>query len=107
MASELDDPVVVPLGDGEVLFDDESGSSRIKVARDELLLSETSLTFGARGPKPHIHREHADGFYVLEGALDFHVAGEQRTVEAGGLVLAPPGLVHGFEVGPNGVRHLN
>src|SRR5918996_5720703 len=99
MASELDDPVVVPLGDGEVLFDDESGSSRIKVARDELLLSETSLTFGARGPKPHVHREHADGFYVLEGALDFHVAGEQRTIEAGGSGVAPPGAVPGVEGG--------
>ena len=90
-----------------MLFDDESGSSRIKVARDELLLSETSLTAGARGARPHIHREHADAFYVLEGGLDFHVAGGQRTLEAGALVLAPPGLVHGFQVGANGDRHLN
>jgi quercetin dioxygenase-like cupin family protein len=102
-----DDPIVVHPGEGEVLFDDESRSSRIKVARDELLLSETSLTFGARGAAAHIHREHADAFYVLEGSLDFHVAGEQRTLEAGALVLAPPGLVHGFQVGPNGDRHLN
>jgi quercetin dioxygenase-like cupin family protein len=107
MAVGLDDPVVVRPGEGELVFDDESGSSRIKIARDELLLSETTLKSGAPGVKPHIHREHADAFYVLEGALDFHVAGEQRTVEAGGLVLAPPGLVHGFQVGPNGDRHLN
>jgi len=90
-----------------VLFDGESGSSRIKVARHELLLSETSLTSGARGAAPHIHRKHADAFYVLEDGLDFHIAGEQRTLEAGALVLAPPGLVHGFQVGPHGVRHLN
>jgi quercetin dioxygenase-like cupin family protein len=103
----MDEPVVRHPGEGEVLFDDESGASRIKVARDELLLSETSSTFGARGAKPHIHREHADAFYVLEGALDFHVAGKRRTLEAGALVLAPPGLVHGFQVGPSGDRHLN
>jgi quercetin dioxygenase-like cupin family protein len=103
----MDEPVVRDPGEGELLLDDETGSSRIKVAREELLLSETTLRFGARGARPHIHREHADAFYVLEGALDFHVAGAERTVEAGGLVLAPPGLVHGFAVGPNGDRHLN
>jgi len=103
----MDEPVVRHPGEGEVLFDEESGSSRIKVARHELLLSETSLKSGARGAASHIHRKHADAFYVLEGWLDFHVAGEQRTLEAGALVLAPPGLVHGFQVGPHGVRHLN
>ncbi len=103
----MDEPIVRYPGEGELVFDDESGTSRIKVARDELLLSETTLRLGARGAKPHFHREHADAFYVLEGSLDFHVAGEQRSVEARGLVLAPPGLVHGFEVGPNGDRHLN
>jgi quercetin dioxygenase-like cupin family protein len=103
----LDEPVVRHPGEGELLFDDGAGSSRIKVARDEILLSETTLSSRARGARPHIHRAHADAFYVLEGSLDFHAAGEQRTVEAGGLVLAPPGLVHGFDVGPSGDRHLN
>lgn len=103
----MDEPVVRHPGEGELLFDDETGSSRIKVARDEILLSETTLRPGARGAKPHVHRAHADAFYVLDGSLDFHVAGERRTVEAGGLVLAPPGVVHGFEVGSSGDRHLN
>jgi quercetin dioxygenase-like cupin family protein len=103
----VDQPVVLHPGEGELLFDDELGSSRIKVARDEILLSETTRRFGARGARPHVHHAHADAFYVLEGSLDFHVAGGQRMVEAGGFVLAPPGLVHGFEVGANGVHHLN
>ena len=103
----MDEPVIRHPGDGELVREDETGSSRIKIARDEILLSETTLRLGARGARPHIHREHADAFYVLEGSLDFHLAGEQRTIEAGGLVLAPPGVVHGFGVGPNGDRHLN
>jgi quercetin dioxygenase-like cupin family protein len=103
----MDEPVVQHSGEGELVFDDEAGTSRIKVARDEVLLSETTLGLGSRGARPHVHRGHADAFYVLEGSLDFHVAGGQRIIEAGGFVLAPPGLVHGFAVGPNGDRHLN
>lgn len=103
----MTDAIALGSGEGEVLFDDETGSSRIKVARDEILLSETTLRPGAPGARPHIHRAHTDAFYVLEGSLDFHVAGEQRTLEAGDLVLAPPGLVHGFDVGHSGDRHLN
>jgi quercetin dioxygenase-like cupin family protein len=103
----MDEPVVRLPGEGEVVYDDDTGSSVIKVAREEILLSESTLTPRARGARPHIHREHADAFYVLEGSLDFHVAGGQRTLGAGDFVLAPPGLVHGFAVGPNGDRHLN
>jgi quercetin dioxygenase-like cupin family protein len=103
----MDEPVVLPPGEGELVYDDETGTSRIKAARNEILLSETTLRPGARGARPHVHRAHADAFYVLEGSLDFHVAGRQRTLEAGGFVLAPPGLVHGFAVGPAGDRHLN
>jgi quercetin dioxygenase-like cupin family protein len=103
----VDDPVALLPGEGEVVVERESRTSRIKVARDELLLSESSYAGGARGASPHVHREHADAFYVLEGELLFHVAGGQRSLRAGAFVLAPPGLVHGFDVGPAGVRHLN
>lgn len=101
-----DAPIVLLPGEGEVVVDQPSRSSRIKVSRDELLLSESSYPAGERGAMPHIHREHADAFYVLAGELAFHVAGERRSLPAGAFVLAPPGLVHGFEIGPEGA-HLN
>ena len=104
---EPDAPIVLCRGEGEVLADSQSWSSRIKAARDELLLFESSSGPGERGAAPHIHREHADAFYVLEGELLFHVAGEQRSLSVGSFVLAPPELVHGFEVGPEGARYLN
>jgi quercetin dioxygenase-like cupin family protein len=94
-------------GEGEVLSDSPSASSRIKVARDEVLLIEAASAAGERGAAPHVHREHADAFYVLEGELVFHVAGGKRRLPAGSFVLAPPGLVHGFEIGPTGARYLN
>ena len=63
-----------------------------------------------RGPDdrvvaPHVHREHADAFYVLEGEMNFHVAGETVRASAGWFVLAPPGVVHGF--GPGSARMVN
>ena len=102
-----DEPIALVPGEGEVVVEQESRTSRIKVARDELLLSESSYAPGARGAPPHVHGAHCDAFYVLAGELLFHVAGEQRSLRASAFVLAPPGLVHGFEVGPEGVRHLN
>lgn len=103
----MDEPIVVQPGQGETIADGESWQSRFKAARDELLLSESSGAPGARGVAPHIHRKHADAFYVLEGSLVFDVAGEPHELTAGSFVLAPPGLVHGFQIGPEGVRHLN
>jgi len=103
----MDEPIALAPGEGEVLVDEPTRWSRIKAARDELFVSETSLPADRSGPRPHIHRQHADAFYVLEGGLSFRVGSQQRTVSAGSFVLAPPGLVHGFDVGPEGDRHLN
>ena len=103
----MDQPIALRAGEGEVVIESESRTSRIKVARDELLLTESSYAPNQRVARPHVHREHADAFYVLDGELVFHVAGEERLLRAGAFVLAPPGLVHGFDVGPTGVRHLN
>ena len=103
----MDDPVVQLPGEGEVVSESETRSSRIKAGRDELLLTESRYAPDQRVAGPHIHREHADAFYVLDGELLFHAAGETRTLPAGAFALAPPHLVHGFDVGEKGVRHLN
>jgi quercetin dioxygenase-like cupin family protein len=46
----------------------------------------------------HIHREHSETFFVLEGALEFIVG--ERTVRAvpGAAIHVPPGTVHGVRV---------
>jgi quercetin dioxygenase-like cupin family protein len=87
-------------------------------ARDVILLvarEETSMTWsrygpGERGPDPHVHREHTDAFYVLDGELTFQLGSErQRTaVPAGGFVAVPPNLVHAFaNEGAVDARFLN
>ena len=58
-----------------------------------------SPTRGARPASrwpPHLHREHTDAFYVLEGELTFEIGREARTitVSSGGFVAAPPDLAH-------------
>jgi quercetin dioxygenase-like cupin family protein len=53
---------------------------------------------GERGPGPHVHREHTDAFYVLDGELTFVLGSEREPVRvgAGSFVAVPPNLVHSF-----------
>jgi quercetin dioxygenase-like cupin family protein len=76
-----------------------------KLERPELLVIELQRGPDDRVVAPHVHREHADAFYVLEGEMDFHVAGETVRASAGWFVLAPRGVVHGF--GPGSARMVN
>jgi quercetin dioxygenase-like cupin family protein len=82
----------------------EPGPGR-KLERPELLVFEIQRSADDGGVAPHVHREHADAFHVLEGEMDFHVAGEAVRASAGWFVLSPPGVVHGF--GPGSGRLLN
>jgi quercetin dioxygenase-like cupin family protein len=82
----------------------ESGTGQ-KLKRPELLMSEIQRMADDGGVAPHVHREHADAFYVLEGEMDFHLAGETVRASAGWFVLSPAGVVHGF--GPGTARMLN
>lgn len=42
----------------------------------------------------HMHREHAETFYVLEGRVDFYVDGDWMTSEPGACLHIPPGVPH-------------
>lgn len=73
-------------------------------------VTESRYEAGESGPGPHIHREHADSFWVLEGELQFDVGPglEATRLGAGGFVLVPPGVVHTFHnPGPGEARFLN
>jgi quercetin dioxygenase-like cupin family protein len=67
----------------------------VKADRPELSLLETTFDPGS-GVEPHFHKGHSDSFYVLEGALEFHVGDEIFTATPGSYVLAPPNVVHYF-----------
>ncbi len=68
------------------------------VAEPGLTMTWSRFAAGERGAELHVHREHTDAFYKLEGELTFGIGpgDEQVTVPAGGFVAVPPGVQHSF-----------
>lgn len=48
----------------------------------------------------HLHRAHAETFYILEGSVDFYVDGDWMTAPQGTCLHVPPGVEHACEVTP-------
>ena len=42
----------------------------------------------------HLHRQHAETFYILDGEVDFHIDGDWMTAPSGTTVHIPPGIAH-------------
>src|SRR5919197_6120107 len=85
--------VVLRAGEGEALFD---GRIVIKAGLEQLTITESLYPDARDGASPHFHRRHADSFYVLEGGLAVLVHDEEKLLEPGAFVCAPPEVVHGF-----------
>src|SRR5262249_16075217 len=49
----------------------------------------------------HLHRQHAETFYILEGNTDFYIDGDWMTATPGTTVHIPPGVPHALDL-PNG-----
>jgi quercetin dioxygenase-like cupin family protein len=99
MRMELDvHPLLLAPGEGETTTDRPERTLRILCDFEQLIVSWFRYEPGEEGPEPHIHRQHSDGFYVLEGEVDFGL-GPDVTRLIGGpgtLALAPPNVVHTF-----------
>jgi mannose-6-phosphate isomerase-like protein (cupin superfamily) len=104
------DAIVLHIDDGETIVDTPQRTIRILADLPELALTWTRYAAGEEGPPPHIHKEHVDAFFVLDGELVFRVGPELESVIAGPgtFVLIPPEVVHTFQhAGPAGARWLN
>jgi pimeloyl-ACP methyl ester carboxylesterase/mannose-6-phosphate isomerase-like protein (cupin superfamily) len=76
--------------------------------RGTLALAEFTIPPRAPSPLPHVHRAHEEGFYILEGEIEFTVGGESIRVGAGGWVFVPIGVPHTFRnPGDTSARFLN
>jgi mannose-6-phosphate isomerase-like protein (cupin superfamily) len=49
------------------------------------------------GPERHLHRQHVDGFVVLEGEYAFELGDERATRGAGTAIVIPPRVIHRYE----------
>ncbi len=48
------------------------------------------------GPPPHVHREHEEAFYILDGQVTFKLGAETAVAPRGTLVVVPRGTSHAF-----------
>jgi mannose-6-phosphate isomerase-like protein (cupin superfamily) len=100
MAVQLDESHALLLGpgEGETITDRAERTVHILLAHDLLDVTWTRYEKGERGPDPHVHREHVDSFFVLEGELVFGVGPQVEDVRApaGTFVSVPQNVVHTF-----------
>ena len=95
---------MVPAGGGEMLIESPARQGSFVIARDDLTVTHARYAAGEHVAGRHIHHQHTDAFYILEGELIFEIGPEAETitVSAGGFVAAPPGLAHAFRVADSG-----
>ena len=101
---------MIPSGGGEIVGD--SAVRRVEILSDDEALHATWSRFGPHtvGADLHVHHEHTDLFYVLEGELTVRLGSEDEEValRAGTLARVPPFVVHGFRNRSDAdVRYLN
>jgi quercetin dioxygenase-like cupin family protein len=93
-----DTGLLVGPGDGETLRNPIGGRMVVKL-RDEhtggsFSVHDNTIPAGSPGPRPHIHRDHEETFYVIDGELTVRVGPRAFTAPAGSFVVVPRGTVH-------------
>jgi mannose-6-phosphate isomerase-like protein (cupin superfamily) len=101
-----DDAVALQPGEGDAL-PGQTLFPTIKVGRDELCIIEFRLEPDFTGPEPHVHDDHVDSFYVLEGETEFVSGDDVVVLGAGSFIAAPIGVRHTFRAGGRRSRVLN
>ena len=100
MRVELDvhRPLLLAPGEGETVTDRPERTLRILAELEQVIVSWFRYEPGEKGPDPHVHRQHTDAFYVLEGEVEFKLGPNLETVTGlpGTLAAAPPNVVHTF-----------
>jgi quercetin dioxygenase-like cupin family protein len=102
----MDASTLLAPGEGETI----RPGFEIKVGRPELVVTEAIYAPGDTGPDPHVHHEHVDSFFVIEGQLEWRVGPElePHTGTAGSFVSVPRDVLHTFRnPGPGPARFLN
>ncbi|MFE1442413.1 cupin domain-containing protein [Streptomyces sp. NPDC058739] len=105
----FDETVVVRDADAEVVGADPVA---VKLLADSsatggaLSTVRVTLGEGADGARPHLHRNSAEMFFLLDGALDVLSGDDVVTAGRGDLVVVPPGRPHAFAAVPGSTADL-
>ncbi len=102
-------PIIRGIDDGERRWFYGGGVHTWKATSAEtggsFLLFEDRMDKGKMTPL-HTHPDSDESMYILEGEILMHMDGEKHLVTAGGLVVAPRGVLHAFMVVSDVVRML-
>jgi quercetin dioxygenase-like cupin family protein len=100
MRVELDvrQPLLLAPGEGEIVTERPERTLRILAELEQVIVTWFRYEPGEKGPDPHVHRQHTDAFYVLEGEVEFELGPNLKTGTGlpGTLAAAPPNVVHTF-----------
>ncbi|MFF7983841.1 cupin domain-containing protein [Streptomyces sp. NPDC007901] len=106
---KFDDSVIVREADAEVVGGDPT---RVRLLADSrasggaLSTVRVTLGKGADGAVPHLHRNSAELFYLLDGAAELLSGDDVVTAERGDLVIVPPGKPHAFAAVPGSTADI-
>ncbi|MGI9048663.1 MAG: cupin domain-containing protein [Rubrobacteraceae bacterium] len=97
MKTEGEGLFVVP-DDGKALTNPIGGEMVVKVRDGDTAgsysIHDNKIPPGSPGPRPHLHLNHEEAFYVLEGELTARVGPRTVKATAGSFVVVPRGTVH-------------
>jgi mannose-6-phosphate isomerase-like protein (cupin superfamily) len=69
---------------------------------------EAPQTPGVLGPPQHVHKNHDEAWYIIEGQMEFRLDDDTYACPVGSVVFAPRGTVHTFHnPGPEVARVLS
>jgi quercetin dioxygenase-like cupin family protein len=91
----------MPEGIGRVIGGEEGevipGLGLVKITAGQTGGSFELIEYrGPIQPPPHVHREHDEAFYILDGEFTFTLGVEEFPARSGDLVVIPRGTRHGF-----------
>jgi uncharacterized RmlC-like cupin family protein len=94
----------IPAASGEQIMHSPARQGSFVIEREGLTITHARYAAGEHVAGRHIHHQHTDAFYILEGEVIFEIGPEAEpiTVSAGGFVAAPPGLTCGRWRGSGG-----